>query len=426
MRLRSVLLSALTLSIGLPVSAEPVLLRDAVRQAMAYSPVLAGAEARLEKGKAGVDAAKSAMGPTLGVQAQIGLSETDFTTDSITQEPVNAGLQAEWSVFTSGANRAAIDAALRLSKAAESGIDARREQIVLETVEAFANAWLAGKVIEVGQARIDTLKIRAKETESRFEQGLVTRTDTALTQSRLAMAEAQQAANQAHLALARARLERLTGLAGIEPLSPLAESFSLPSSFETALVDLTQSHPSIIAARQIAEAADFRLKEAEGRFGPKVSVKARAMTGEDMYFFFPDPITEFGAFVSVDMPLFTNGMKDASKRDALAGRGEALAMLREAELQLTEALAGAWGDAQARELSLTAAKQAEAAAALAAEGAAKEYEAGIRTLVDSLDAEDEFRTAQIERVQAETRLLISKARVLSLLTRLQTQLLKEG
>ncbi|HBJ92221.1 MAG TPA: hypothetical protein DDZ43_05035 [Hyphomonadaceae bacterium] len=69
---------------------------------------------------------------------------------------------------------------------------------------------------------------------------------------------------------------------------------------------------------------------------------------------------------------------------------------------------------------MSAASRAEGAARLAAEGALREHEAGLRTLVDALDAENAFRDAQIARIQAETSLKIAEARLLSLSNDLET------
>lgn len=424
MMLRSLLLGTIALA-ALPAAvAEPVPLKDAVHEALRHSPAIAQAEASLEQSLAGVDSARASAGPTLGVQGQIGVTETDFSTGSVSQEPMSIGLQGEWPVYTSGANAASLKAAGLQSDASRNSVVTQREQVVLQTLEAYANAWLAQRVLIVGESRVETLRIRQKETQSRFDQGLVTRTDTALTEARLASAEAQQAANKAQYAVALARLERLTGHLGIEPAFPLSDvQLTIPESYDIALQEMLATHPSLKAAENMLEAADYRLKEAEGRFGPKVSLSARATTGEDIYFFFPQQITDAGAFVTVEMPLYTSGMKQASKREALAGRSMATASVLDAKLQLTESMTAVWGDMEARKLAVDAARQAEQAARLASEGAKKEYDAGIRTLVDSLDAENEYRDAQIQRLRAETNLLIAEARILSLLSSLGNALM---
>lgn len=421
--IRAALLAGFSALIAAPaVSAAPVTLEMAVQRALGNSPSVSQAEAGVEHSLAGVDAARAGQGATLGVQAQIGVSHTDFTNDTISQEPAQIGIQAEWPVWTSGANLARVRAAGLTSDAAKSSLNSVREQVALQAVEAFSNAWLAEQVIRVGESRVETLRMRLEETNSRFEQGLVTRTDTALNEARLATAKAEQAANYAQLAVAMAKLERFTGLQDMELLSPLAGAVQIvPDSYEVALEDMLQVHPALKAANDMVEAADFKLREVQGRFGPKVSVKARAFTGEDTYFFFPDPITEVGAFVTFEMPLYTSGLKEAGAREALAGRAQATARAREVRLTLTESLAGIWGDLAARRLAVNAARQAEQAAALAAEGAQKEFDAGLRTLVDSLDAEDEYRQAQTERLRSETNLLVAKARLLSLMSSLEAE-----
>lgn len=424
MMFRRLLLGTIALAALPTASAEPVTLVEAIRGALGHSPSIAKAEAGYERSLAGIDSTQAGMGPSVGIKAQIGLSETDFTTDTISQEPMSIGVQAEMPIYTSGANAAALKAAGLQSDAAENALLTQREKVVLETLEAYANVWLTERVLAVGEARVETLRIRLKETQSRFEQGLVTRTDTALTEARLASAEAKQAANRAQYAVAIARLERLTGFKDVDTMSPFqGATLELPENYQQAVDEMLMTHPNLRAAKNMVDAADYRLAEAAGRFGPKVSLKARASTGEDIYFFFPQEISEIAGFVTVEMPLYTSGMKAASKREALAGRSQASASLREAELVLTESMTGVWGDMEARKLALRAAKDAENAARLAAEGAKKEYDAGIRTLVDSLDAENEYRDVQIERLRAETNLLIAEARILSLLSRLGDTLL---
>ena len=401
---------------------EPLSLRDAVGRALAYAPAIDTAQAGVERSRAGIEAARARRGVQAGVQGQIGVLETDFTTDSISQNPRSVGLQAEWPVYASGALGAAVDAARSMEESAAQSLLSAREATVLSTVEAFARVWLAQRVVDVGAARVGTFRIRLDETNSRFEQGLVTRTDIALTEARYASSQAALESSRANLAGALARLERLTGIAEIDPESPFAANLMIPGSYAETLANVLEANPDLAAARSAQEAASHRLNEARGQFGPKVSLKARASTGEDIYFFFPDPITDVGAFVTVEIPLFTSGLKAASEREARAGRNEANASARTAELGLREAVSGLWGDLEARKLALDAAQRAEDAAELAAEGAQKEYEAGVRTLVDALDAENAFRDAQIQRYQAETSLLIVQARLLSLSSDLEARL----
>ncbi|WP_321489240.1 TolC family protein [uncultured Hyphomonas sp.] len=416
-------LSVSLLALAAPVAlAQPISLRDAVQQALSHDPSLERAEAGVERSKAGVAAARAGRGPQAGLQAQVGAVETDFTQDRISQVPRSAGLQAEWTVFQSGALGAAIDAAKAQRDAASHQMLGAREKLVLDTFEAYANAWLAERTVEVAEARVATFRIRLEETQARFDQGQVTRTDIALTEARLASAQAQREAARAALAGAWARLARLTGVDHAVTQESPELGAVVGGDMQVALSRVMSRNPDLAAARAAEISAGHRVTEAKGRFGPTVSLKARATTGEDVYFFFEDQISDVGAFVTVEVPLLTSGLRNASKREAIAGRSAAAADVRAAELQLHEAVVGLWGDIEARRLSLAAAERAEKAAELAAEGAQKEQEAGIRTLVDALDAENAYRDAQIARYRAATQLQVAEARLLSLSSDLEQQL----
>ncbi|HRX74106.1 MAG TPA: TolC family protein [Hyphomonas sp.] len=416
-------LSVSLLALAAPVAlAQPISLRDAVQQALGHDPSIERAEADVERSKAGLDAARAGRGPQAGLQAQVGALETDYTADRLSQVPRSAGLQAEWTVFQSGALGASVDAARAQRDAAGYQLLGTRERTILDTFEAYAVAWLSERTVDVAEARVATFRIRLDETQARFDQGQVTRTDIALTEARLASAQAEREAARAQLSGAWARLSRLTGVDhAVTSETPELGAIS-GSDLPSALSRVMSKNADLAAARAAEVSAGHRVTEAKGKFGPKVSLKARATTGEDLYFFFEDPISDVGAFVTVDVPLFTSGLRDASKREAIAGRSAATADVRAAELQLHEAVVGLWGDIEARRLSLAAAERAETAAQLAAEGAQKEQAAGIRTLVDALDAENEYRDAQIARYRAATQLQIAEARLLSLSSDLEQQL----
>ena len=401
-------------------AASPVTLEEAISRALLNDPSIERAEAGLTRATAAGDMARAGLGPQAGIRAEIGALETDFTADSITQIPRSVGLQAEWNVFSSGANAAAVDAADFQYDAARSQLTGQREKTILQTFEAFAQAWLAEQVLNVAEARVETFDMRLQETQARFDQGQVTRTDVAMTEARLASSQAQLEATRAQLAAATARLARLTGVAEANPVGEFSLSETGFTTLDEALNRVLIQNSDLEAARSMQSVAGSRLEEARARFGPSISVRARATHGEDMFFFFEDPISDVGAFVTVEMPLFTNGMRQASERRALAARSQATADVRNAELMLREAVSGLWGDIQARRLAVSAASRAEAAARLAAEGALREHEAGLRTLVDALDAENTFRDAQIARIQAETSLKIAEARLLSLSNDLET------
>ncbi|WP_300393396.1 TolC family protein [Henriciella sp.] len=423
MRVLTLSLAALLLSAPYSV-AEPVSLADAVRQAIATSPDIESAEASLDSAAADLDQARGQRGISVGAQAQLGVSETDFTTGSISQVPRQVGLQAELPLYTSGSLASAESAARHGIRSAEETIAGTKESVALNTVEAYTRLWLALQALDVTENEVETLQLRNDETASRLDQGLATRTDTALAASRLASARARLASREADLAAARSRFERLTGLDEATPLNPETVDLTLPPTQAEALAMARQNNPGLAAARAQLEAARSRENQVRGEFGPKVSLKARASTGEDVYFFFEDQITDAGAFVSVEVPLFTNGVKPAAINKAGAGRRAAAAALRSRQLELDDTVRALWYRVIAQRQALEAASSAETAAEIATDGARREQDLGLRTLVDMLDAEDDYRRAAIARRSAEADLLVAKARLLAMLSGLESQLVE--
>ena len=401
----------------------PLSLPEAVRNALDFDPTISQSQASLAASEAGVNIARAQRGLNIGLQAQIGVSETDFTIGSVSQNPRSVGIQAELPLYQFGALSAGIDAAKSSRQVAKARQQGTREKITLDVVEAFAQTWLAEHTHEVARQQVESFEIKLRETKARFEQGLATRTDVALTEARLASSQAQHAATQAQYISAKQRLARLTGISDPEPANPFAAPLILPDSAEALLALALKRNPDLHAAKAVDRAADYQVKQSVGSFGPKISLKARASSAEESYFFLNEQINDSAAFLTLEMPLFTSGLRGATIDKARANKARTSATTRDAELQLREAVYGIWGNMEAQSLSLEAAKRAEQAAKLGAEGAQKEYQAGVRTLLDALDAENAYRDAQIARFRAEASLYVTKAQLISLTKNLEQSLL---
>lgn len=409
-----------------PAGAEPISLADAVRRALLVSPDIESAEAGVQEANANLDQARGERGISIGAQAQLGVAETDFTTASISQVPRQVALQAELPLYTSGRLAASEEAARQGLQSAGHLRSGTGQSVSLETLEAYTALWLAGQAVSISQDEVEALRLRGEEAQRRLEQGLATRTDTALADSRLASASAKLAGEKAGLAAAELRFERLTGLAGAAPLDPATVAFALPPSLEQATSTALSNNPALAAARAQADAARAQEARTRGAFGPEVSLKARASTGEDIYFFFEDQISDIGAFVTVEVPLFTNGVRPAAIDRAGAGRRAAEAAARKQEQALRENVGALWYRVLAQEQTLVASRRAEQAAGLAVEGARREHALDLRTLADLLDAENEYSRAAISHRIAEVDLLLAQARLLTLMSTLQAQILEAG
>lgn len=416
MGVRKLLASALFGALSPIATAETVSIDEALAAALSYDPGLTVARADVEAARASHRAARAQGGVQAGMMGSVGASEVDASVQTYSLTPWQAGVEARWTFFSSGAQSASVQQALFGLNATERNAEGARNQVAFDTLEAYASLLVSERTLVVNDQKVETLELRRDETNARFDQGLVTQTDVALSEARLAGAEAERESARAMKAAAQARLSRLTGLDSPETISELdLDRYTTPLGLEDATASALSANPSVQAARQAANAAQSGVKRAGAEFGPKLSLSARASASKEQFFFFDDQINEAGAYLNFEMPLFTSGLKGASRSQAVAARSRADAQLRMAELGVREAVGAIWGDIAARRLALDAAKRQETAAGKVAEGARREYGAGLRSLVDSLDAEDERRAAEIFRIQAEAGLFLSRAQLVLLM-----------
>ena len=396
---------------SLPALAEPVDLAGAVARALDVSPVLAEAEAGQAQARAALDAIHASRGFQIGAQASIGVQETDFSTGTASQTPRIVGIEGRMPLYTSGALPARIAAAGHSLEASGLRLASAREQVAFAAVDAYTAVWLAGRDVAVVGRRAETLAQRLAEARRGQDLGVLTQTDVSLTEAREAGAQAELAAAVATLTAAKARLSALTGLVDPEP-STIPELSGAPAADVEAFVALALSaSPDVSAAGAGVRAADARGAETSARFGPQVTITARASYAEEPFFFFNETVSDIGAFVRVEAPLFTNGLRSAQEDEARAGRSAARAAERSVRLSLEETVRSLWAEREGQLRALAAARRAEAAAEIAAEGAAREADAGLRTSLDALEAADELRDASLSRTRAEARLVLTEARL---------------
>ncbi len=413
--IRYLAVGVLAMTLAAPAYAEEISIESAVAAALSHVPELDVARANVAAAKASYAAARAEGGVQAGLSGSVGFSETDYTTATASLTPWQAGVQADWAFYTSGAQSANKDQAARNLSAADYSARATRNQVAFDTLSAYAQLLVAERTLGVNDQKVETLQLRRKETEARFDQGLVTQTDVALSQARLAGAEAEREASRAGLAASRALLTRLTGISAPETDGVLkAVELSPTASLGEAILKASEMNPSVEAAREAALAASAGVRRAQAQFGPSLSLSAQASASKETFFFFSDEVQQAGAFLNFQVPLFTNGLKSATRRQAVAMRSQADARVRMANLGVVEAVSAVWGDIAARKLAVEAAERQETATAKVAEGARREYEAGLRSLVDALDAEDERRQAEIFKTQAQATLFLSKARLVLL------------
>lgn len=398
-------LSTLFAGILVP-GAQAETLEEAMLAAHRNNPNLE--EARLAVAAAREDRvqARAAYFPSLGVTGAYGVQDLEIEQDTLfgpsttntDLEPFNTSVRLTQQLYTGGRRGGQSRLARAGHEGAQHGLRAREQDVLLATVEAYLSVQRDAEVVRLREAHVDALNEQVRGTQRRLDVGEVSRTDLAQAQTRLAGAEARLARSQAALENSRARYALVVGR---EPdnLAPVPAP-AVPESLDAA-VRQAQTHPDVARARADERAAEARVAIERSAMRPQLSVVGSLDHYEDDSNFVGQRRETTGAIAQVTWPLFEGGFARSRTRQGRLNleRAEVLT-----EAQRREVIAGvisAWNDFAASGRVVEAAQVQVEASEVALSGADRERGFGLRSTLDVLDAEEEYRNALISFADAE-------------------------
>jgi NodT family efflux transporter outer membrane factor (OMF) lipoprotein len=367
-------------------------------EALAGSPTLAQAQARVRRAQSTVGVAQAAGLPQLAANASVEEVKQSYNAGippAFTPHGYNAAgrlaLDFNWELDFWGKNRAAVAAATSEVRAAEA--EAAEARLMLSTNIAAAYADLARLYAE----RDVTERTVAAQTETsalvgdRVANGLDTQAERSQAESEPLQSKADLAALDEQIALTRNRLAALAGqgpdrgLAIARPEVPALKAFGLPANLPA---DLVGRRPDIIAARWRAEASTSRIKQAKAAFYPDVNLAGffgAQSLGLGKLFSSGSDIGGVGPAVS--LPIFEGGRLRAGLRGAEAGRDEAVAAYDAAVVEAFRQVADAVASQRGLSAQLSQSRAALAASEEAYRVAKLRYHGGLSTYSSLLQVE---------------------------------------
>ena len=373
-------------------------LNGLVDEALAGSPTLAQAEARLRRAQAQARQAKAAELPSVDARAAAQRAKQSYNygipADFVPQgynDYAQVGLDFSWELDFWGKNRAAVAAATSEAKAAQA--DAAQARLMLATSVAAAYADLARLYAErdVAERSVALRQETLTLVSDRVTNGLDTRGELRQAEAGPSNARAELAAIDEEIAQTRNGLAALLGagpdrgLTIARPSVGALKPFGLPANLAA---DLIGRRPDIVAAKWRAEASQKRIGQAKAAFYPNINLAA-SFGAQALHF---DKLFDSGSDVgsvgpAVSLPIFEGGRLRANLQAAEADRDGAVAAYDGAVTQALRDVA----DVAASERALNT-RLAESRAALAANEdgfriATLRYKGGLSTYQNVLIAE---------------------------------------
>jgi NodT family efflux transporter outer membrane factor (OMF) lipoprotein len=383
-----------------------------VAEALAKSPSIEQAGARLREAAARAGLARAARLPSLGLAAAA--DERKLTYKGIF--PLNAvprdwndfgraTLDFSWELDFWGKNRMGLESAVSEVRASEAEDAAAR--VLLTTSVAQAYVQVQDLFVQSDLARDELKTVEASEhlVNRRFAEGLETEAALEQARARSHQATAQVAEVSERMSLARDALAALTGQGpdrGLQ-VSRVDLSTRRPFGLPAALAaDLLGRKPEVVAARWRVEAAAKRIGVAKTAFYPNVNLlafvgfeslglKNLGTSGSDTG----------SVGVAIHLPIFDGGRLAANYRAAGAQYEAAVAGYDAALTQALRETADAARSLQSLDARLRPTQAALASGEKAYRLARRRYEEGLSDFQSVLTTED--AVLQIRRAEAALR-----------------------
>ncbi|WP_028918526.1 efflux transporter outer membrane subunit [Pseudoxanthomonas suwonensis] len=381
-----------------------------VSEALAGSPSLAAADARLRKARAQASLADATRKPSVGGSAQYAVAQLpeSLAGDELGGKLLHNALLTlnfDWPLDVWGGKRAEYEAALGQARASQVEAQAARLGLaanVARSYIALAQAFEAKDVALREQERSERLlQLGRQRVEAGIDGTLALRN----AETAIATAKAQAEAAQQQIDALRNAIAALLGQGpdrGLDIARPQLLQAPAPALPGVLPSELLGHRPDVVAARWRVEAAAQGIRSAKAQFRPSVDLSGLvglAATGfSDL--FASDAALGFGG-PAISLPIFDGGRlrsnldaRDADYDLAVATYNQGVV---DALHEVTDAVQAIRSlDAQERSLA-----EAHDAANAALQLAQSRYEAGVGTQLEVLSAQRPL--LQIEQQQAALR-----------------------
>jgi outer membrane protein len=331
------------------------------------------------------------------------------------------GLTASQSIWSGGRIATSVDAAEADILQGRETLRSVESQILGLVVQTYVDVRRDVEALKINEQNVSILQKQLEQSKAQFEVGEITRTDVAQAEARLAAAQSQLEAARAQLSISRAAYASVVGQVpgDLDPEPVLA---GVPANFEDALDIANIDNPTLRAAQYAQMGSKARVAGARALYRPSVSVSAQygstVTPSGGLTFANRDALS---ATATLSVPLFTGGLNGSRVRQALERDNAAIIGVDGARRQVLQSTSQAWARVLSTAAALKSNEEQVRADTIAAEGVRQEYQVGLRTTIDVLNAEQELRDAQLALINSRHDNYVATSQLLAAMGRLEAR-----
>jgi outer membrane protein len=376
-------------------------LEEALAAAYAGNPLLLSQRTALEVTDESLPLAQSGWRPTVTVAGYAGRGHYFYNNSDVYEsdrDPTSQAVILSQPLYSGGRTVAAIAQARNSVLAGRAQLTAAEQSVLLAAATAYLDVVRDTQLLSLAQANEKVLHGQRDGIAERFKAQQVTRTDLSQAESRASGATSDRVAAEVAAQSSQATYLRVIGHPPDRPAFP-RQLPATPPSLDSVLNDAKSANPLVIAANMQVEAARNAVDLVAGELQPTVSINGDVTRNLNANF--PgSAVLNKEVLLTLSMPLYEGGAVYARLRAAKLTVSQRLTDAEEAELEAVQSATQAWSALERAAAQLQALREQVKAAQIAFDSILEEANAGRRTVIDMLNAQQDLFTAQGNEARA--------------------------
>ncbi|HTS39730.1 MAG TPA: TolC family outer membrane protein [Xanthobacteraceae bacterium] len=394
--------SGLTLgAVGPSAAAEPFTINDAINQAIRTHPGVGEAAANRRATEAELRQTQGTLLPQVRLEARTGYNR--FNQPDLTPALVGNG---QWMAQT---NQTVIVRQLLFDgfssindiwrqaarvDAAAARVHERTELIALDAISAYIEVTRYSHIVQVAENNLVEHRKIFANVQARFRGGRAGEGDLEQAQERVASAEAALHQYRRNYDEARAAYRSAVGLEPFNVRFPGRLS-RLPNSRDQALSIALAENPTIKAAKADADSARYAFRTTDGTLSPTISLEGRAQKDYNASSTIPGHSTNQSGLLVFSWDVFRGG-QDSWRRVEMSERYiEATQRYARLQREAFSSVDKAWAARTIASDQVVALQRQVESDRKVISAYTKEYELGQRSLIDLLNAHNQYFTGLV-------------------------------
>ena len=286
------------------------------------------------------------------------------------------------------------------------------EQIGLAAIRSHEDVLRYRTLVEMAQGNLDRHQLIMDKIEKRTTAGVDSKVNFETTKGRLSLAKVNLMTEESNLHDSVTQYIRIVGENPAGSLDNASIKINLPIDATTGLSEALSGNPQLSAYGENVKSMFFAIGEQKSRMQPRLDLRASANFENDVDGV--DGRRDKGVIeLILRYNLFNGGTDKANIEKYVELHKESEENMKKAERDVSQSVLIAYNDIKSVENQLPDLDQHRKSADNTRVVYAKQFEAGRRSLLDLLDAENEYFQADRAYANAEFNLVIAKANYLA-------------